>query len=80
MFDVGLIVLMEAVVYIRRERGADRGLGEEDEREEVMRVQIAPAQWVNPINNRDSIASAACVSEAPPVIETIGRRQRRRKN
>ena len=38
MFDVGLIVLREAVVYIRRESGADRGLGEADEREEVMRV------------------------------------------
>ncbi len=38
MFDVGLIVLREVVVYIRRESGADRGLGEADEREEVMRV------------------------------------------
>ena len=39
MFDVGLIVLREVVVYIRREIGAARGLGEEGEREEVMRVQ-----------------------------------------
>ena len=39
MFDVGLIVLREVVVYIRRESGAARGLGEEGEREEVMRVQ-----------------------------------------
>jgi hypothetical protein len=39
MFDVSLIVLREVVVYIRRESGADRGLGEEGEREEVMRVQ-----------------------------------------
>ena len=39
MFDVGLIVLREVGVYIRRESGADRGLGEEGEREEVMRVQ-----------------------------------------
>ena len=39
MFDVGLIVLREVVVYIRRESEADRGLGEEGEREEVMRVQ-----------------------------------------
>ena len=39
MFDVGLIVLREVFVYIRRESGAARGLGEEGEREEVMRVQ-----------------------------------------
>ncbi len=39
MFEVGLIVLREVVVYIRRGSGAARGLGEEDEREEVMRVQ-----------------------------------------
>ena len=39
---------------------------------------IAPAQWVNPINNRDSIASAAYVTEAPPAIETIERRQQRK--
>src|SRR5271166_7069699 len=39
MFDVGFIVLREVVVYIRRESGAARGLGEEGEREEVMRVQ-----------------------------------------
>ena len=39
MFDVRLIVLREVVVYIRREIGAAGGLGEEGEREEVMRVQ-----------------------------------------
>ena len=32
MFDVGLIVLREVGVYIRRESGAARGLGEEGER------------------------------------------------
>jgi hypothetical protein len=78
MFDVGLIVLREVVVYIRRESGAARGLGEEGELEEVNARPIAPAQWVNPINNRDSIASAANVTEAPPAIETIERRQQRK--
>ena len=38
MFDVDLIVLKKVVVYIRREIGAARGLTEEGEWEEVMRV------------------------------------------
>jgi hypothetical protein len=38
MFDVDLIVLNKVVVYIRREIGAARGLAEEGEWEEVMRV------------------------------------------
>jgi hypothetical protein len=38
MFDVDLIVLKRVVVYIRREIGAVRGLAEEGEWEEVMRV------------------------------------------
>jgi len=63
---------------IRRESGAARGLGEEGELEEVDARPIAPAQWVNPVNNRDSIASAAYVTEAPPAIETIERRQQRK--
>ena len=48
MFDVGLIVLREVVVYIRRESGADRGLGEEGGREEVMRVQSRLRSGLNP--------------------------------
>ena len=48
MFDVGLIVLGEVVVYIRRESGAARRLGEEGELEEVNARPIAPAEWVNP--------------------------------
>jgi hypothetical protein len=38
LFDVDLIVLKKVVVYIRREIGAVRGLAEEGEWEEVMRV------------------------------------------
>jgi hypothetical protein len=39
MFDVGLIVLIGAVVYFRREVGAAREPGEEDKREEAIRVE-----------------------------------------
>jgi pentatricopeptide repeat protein len=38
MFDVDLIVLKKVVVYVRREIGVARGLAEEGEWEEVMRV------------------------------------------
>ena len=38
MFDVGLIILGKIVVYIRREIGVARGLAEEGEWGEVMRV------------------------------------------
>jgi hypothetical protein len=36
--DIDLIVLKKVVVYIRREIGTARGLAEEGEWEEVMRV------------------------------------------
>jgi len=78
MFDVGLIVLREVVVYYPARKwggswaGGRRRAGGGDAR------PIEPAQWVNPINNRDSIASAAYVTEAPPAIETIERRQQRK--
>ena len=77
MFDVGLIVLREVVVYIRREIGAAGGLGEEGEWEEVMRVESRLRSGLI-LNNRDSIASAAYATEAPPAIETIERRQQRK--
>jgi hypothetical protein len=38
MFDVDLIVLKKGVVYIRREIGVARGLAEEGEWDEVMRM------------------------------------------
>ena len=66
MFDVGLIVLREVVVYIRQESGAARGLGGRRRAGGGVARPIAPARSVSPINNRDSIASAAYVTEAPP--------------
>jgi hypothetical protein len=48
MFDVGLIVLREAVVYFRREVGAALEPGEEGKREEVIRVESGPRNGSSP--------------------------------
>ena len=70
MFDVGLIVLIEAVVYFRREVGAAREPGEEDKREEAIRVESGPRNGLIP-----SIAETRLLRQhTPPMLPQPSKR------
>ena len=71
MFDVGLIVLREVGVYIRRESGAARVLGEEGEREEVMRVQSRLRSGIIPSITETRSLRQHSATGAPPASISV---------